>query len=412
MKETCLNVYTASARFRRPLRRAPLKKPMTPDRPIYLDNNASAPMAPEAREAMVECMRGAYGNPSSLHRLGVEASRMLEDARARIARFLGVDPRELVFTSGATESVNMALLGAAAARRRNGNRILTTAVEHESTLAVCRHLQNEGFQIDLLETDRFGRVCPAQIADAVQEKTILAAVGHVNGELGTVNPAAELAHAVKRKNPRALFFSDGAQAFGKMPIQMRGVDLYAASAHKLHGPRGIGALVVRGATVKPLMFGGGQERGMRPGTENLPAAVGFAAAVEAAYENMPAWRERMRALRRRFLKAVMSINDARVNSPEDGLETTVNAAFLGVPAAALSSALEARGVFASTGSACSSSKRAVSSVLAALPMPEAARRSSLRFSFSRYTTERDMDAAAEALRGAVAALRPLYRLAQ
>lgn len=381
-------------------------------RPIYLDNNAAAPIAPEALAAMTQAAQDAYGNPSSLHRMGVQASRVLEDARASLARYLGADPREVVFTSGATESVNMALLGAVKALRRQGNRIVTSAVEHESTLAVCKHLQSEGHKIDLLETDAFGRVCPERLAAAVRDDTILAAFGHVNGELGTIRPIAELAQIVKRKNPRAVFFSDGAQAFGKMPVNARAVDLYAASAHKLHGPRGIGALVVRGTPIKPLLFGGGQERGIRPGTENAPGAAGFAAAVEAAYRDMPAWRERLRKLRRRFLDAISPIGDVRVNSPDDALETTVNAAFLGVPAETLSHALEERGVYVSTGSACSSTKRGVSSVLAALPIPDAARRSSLRFSFSRFTTENCIDRAADALREAVPKLRRLYRLAQ
>ncbi len=381
-------------------------------RPIYLDNNAAAPLAPEALAAMTQAAQDAYGNPSSLHRMGVKASRVLEDARACLARHFGAEPREVVFTSGATESVNMALLGAAKALRRQGNRIITSAVEHESTLAVCKHLHSEGHQIDILETDAFGRVCPDRLAAAVQDDTILAAFGHVNGELGTIRPIGELAQIVKRKNRRAVFFSDGAQAFGKMPVNARAVDLYAASAHKLHGPRGIGALVVKGVAVKPLLFGGGQERGLRPGTENAPGAAGFAAAVEAAYQDMPACRERLRKLRRRFLDAIPPIGDVRVNSPDDALETTVNAAFLGVPAETLSHALEERGVYVSTGSACSSTKRGVSSVLAALPMPEAARRSSLRFSFSRFTTDNCIDRAAAALREAVPKLRQLYRLAQ
>lgn len=381
-------------------------------RPIYLDNNAAAPLAPEALAAMTQTAQEAYGNPSSLHRMGVKASRILEDARACLARYLGADPREVVFTSGATESVNMALLGAAKALRRQGNRILTSAVEHESTLAVCKHLQSEGRLIDMLETDAFGRICPDRLAAAVRDDTILAAFGHVNGELGTIHPIAEFAQIVKQKNPRVVFFSDGAQAFGKMPVHARAVDLYAASAHKLHGPRGIGALVVRGAPIKPLLFGGGQERGLRPGTENAPAAAGFAAAVEAAYQDMPAWRERLRKLRRRFLEAIAPIGNVRVNSPNDALETTVNAAFIGVPAETLSHALEERGVYVSTGSACSSAKRSVSSVLAALPIPEAARRSSLRFSFSRCTTENCIDGAAAALREAVPKLRQLYKLAQ
>ena len=379
-------------------------------REIYLDSSASAPAAPEAVEAMMQCMRETYGNPSSLHRKGVAAARALENARAAAARPLGADPSELYFTSGATESVNLALRGAAHALRRNGNRILTSPAEHESTLAVCKQLERDGFKVDMLKIDPFGRVRPETFADAVRNDTVLAALAHVNSELGTVNRIQQLAAVLKRKNQRALFFADGAQALGKMPIDLRGVDLYAVSSHKIGGPKGIGALFVRnGVRIQPLLFGGGQERGLRPGTENAPAAAGFAAAVNAAYEEMPARRERLRRLRRRFIDALSQMERTRINSPEDGVETIVNAAFLGVPAETLSHALEERGVFVSTGSACSSKNRGVSSVLAALPISEEARLSSLRFSFPPNLSERDIDEAAAAVRESTVKLRQLLQ---
>ncbi|MBI2876237.1 MAG: cysteine desulfurase [Candidatus Tectomicrobia bacterium] len=379
-------------------------------RELYLDNNATTPIAPEVREALLPFLDERYGNPSSLHRKGVEAERALKESRHKMAALLNVRDQEIIFTSGATESDNLALKGVARAYQRQGKHLVTTAAEHEAVLESCKALEEEGFEVTRLTPDGYGRVGVEQVISALRDDTVLVAVMHVNNELGTIYPIAEMARAVKRRNPKTLVFSDGAQAFGKLPVSLQQVDLYAISGHKIHAPKGVGALWVRnGVRLRPLLSGGGQERNLRPGTENVAGAVALAAAATLAYANLEGHRDHLRALKRRFLEGMAGLEPVRINSPEDGLETTANVAFPGVPAEVLLHALEARGVYVSTGSACSTRHKRHSHVLHALGLPEAVMNASLRFSFSRYNTLGGIDYALAVMHQVVPELRATVR---
>lgn len=358
---------------------------------IYLDNNSTTKIAPEVLKAMRPFLGVRYGNPSSEHRLGKEAERAVEDSRQTVAGFLGTDKREIIFTSGATESNNLALLGAARTRKHAGKHIITTLVEHDSVLEPCQKLEAEGFFVTYLEPDRWGRIFVEEAVAALREDTVLAAIMHVQNELGTIYPINEMAHELKKRKSDILFFSDGAQAFGKLPIGLDWVDLYSISAHKMHGPKGVGALYVRsGVELESMMFGGGQERKLRPGTENVPAIVGFAKAAQLAYANLEKNRAHLYKLRNQFLADIRNIKNAVVNSPDDGLETTINIAFPGIASEVLLRALEEKGVYASAGSACSIRKSGVSHVLEALPVDKEIAHASIRFGLSRYNAEEEI----------------------
>ncbi|GBC77610.1 Cysteine desulfurase IscS [bacterium HR08] len=367
-------------------------------REVYLDNNATTPVAPEVVEAMAPYWREHFGNPSSLHRKGVEAERAVRVSRATIARLLGVKESEVIFTSGGTEGDNLAIKGAARALRRRGNHIVTTKIEHPAVLESCRDLEAEGFRVTYLDVSPEGWVTPEAVEAALTPETILVSVMHVNNELGTILPIAEIAERVKRRNPEIVVHSDGVQAVGKTRVDLRGVDLYTISGHKIHAPKGTGALIVReGIRLVPLFSGGGQERGLRSGTENVAGIVGLARALELMCENLEENLVRFRTLRERFLEGVRRLPGARINSPERSVPTTVNVSFPGVPAEVLLHALEEEGVFASTGAACASRKRRRSHVLEAVRLPPEIIDSSLRFSFSRYTTVDDIEWAVRAL---------------
>lgn len=370
---------------------------MTP-RKIYLDNNSTTKVAPEVVEAMRPYFDERYGNPSSVHRTGQEAGRAVTGSRRTIAELLGAGEKEVIFTSGATESNNLALLGAARARKNIGKHIIATLVEHDSVLEPCQKLEREGFFVTYLEPDRHGRVSVEQAIAALRKDTVLVAVMHVQNELGTIYPINEMARELKKRKPDVIFFSDGAQAFGKLPVTLDKIDLYSISAHKIHGPKGIGALYVRsGVELEPIMFGGGQEQSRRPGTENVPGIVGFAKAAEIAYANLEKYRKHIRGLRNKLMSTLANFDGAVVNSPEDGLETTVNVAFSNIPAETVLRALEEKGILASAGSACSIKKGGTSHVLEALPIDKKIARASLRFGLSRYNAEEEIDYLIKAL---------------
>ncbi|MCX7753106.1 MAG: cysteine desulfurase [Blastocatellia bacterium] len=371
-------------------------------REVYLDNNATTPVAPEVVEAMASYWQDRFGNPSSLHRKGVEAERAVRESRATIARLLGVKENEVIFTSGGTEGDNLAIKGVARALRRRGIHIITTKIEHPAVLESCRDLEAEGFRVTYLDVDADGLVTPEVVEAALTPGTILVSIMHVNNELGTILPISEIAERVKRRNPEIVVHSDGVQAIGKTPVDLRGVDLYTISGHKIHAPKGTGALIVReGVRLVPLFSGGGQERGLRSGTENVAGIVALARALELACENLEERLAYFRTLRERFLDGVRRIDRARINSPERSVPTTVNVSFPGIPAEVLLHALEEEGIFASTGAACASRKRRRSHVLEAMRLPPEVIDSSLRFSFSRYTTVEDIEWAVHALQHAV-----------
>lgn len=371
-------------------------------REIYLDNNATTPVAPEVFDAMRPYFCQKYGNPSSLHRKGIEAERAVRASRRTLARLFGLQEAEVIFTSGGTEGDNLAIKGTARALRRRGNHIITTQVEHPAVLESCRELEAEGFRVTYLSVNSEGRVEPDDVLRALTEETILVSIMHVNNELGTIFPVEEIAAQLKRQRPEIVFHSDGVQAVGKLTIRLDHIDLYTISGHKIHAPKGIGALLVRRETaLRPVLTGGGQERGLRSGTENVPGIVGLARAVELAYEDFAATQARFVELRSRFLAGLSDIPGVRVNSPPRSVPTTVNVSFPGIPAEVMLHALEAEGVYVSTGAACSSRKGRRSHVLEASHLPPEVMDSSLRFSFSRYTTAEDIEAAVQVIRRVV-----------
>ncbi len=364
----------------------------------YLDNSATTPVLPEAAQAAVELMTEEYGNPSSLHTKGFAARRRVEAARAAVAARLGARPEELTFTSGGTEANNLALFGAAQARKRMGRKIVTTAAEHDSVLNPCRELEKQGFQVVYLKPDGTGRLPEEALFDAIDGDTILVSVMLVNNETGAVFPVEAAARAIRRKKAPALLHTDCVQAFGKLDFtpQKLGADLVTISGHKVHAPKGIGALYVKkGTRLLPHVFGGGQERGLRPGTESTPLIAAFGRAVELlpkAGEALPAVRD----LNARLRRGLAELEGVTVHSPEDGLPYVLSFSAGRVRAETMLHFLAERGVFVSAGSACGRAKP--SHVLEAMGLPRDQVASALRVSFSRFSTQEDVEALLQGLK--------------
>lgn len=351
-----------------------------------------------------------FGNAASrTHAYGWRAEAAVDVAREQVAAAVGArDAREIVFTSGATESNNLALLGVARANRKRGDHVVATAIEHSSVLEPCEALQREGFTVTLLPVDRDGRVDPGAVAAAITDRTLLVSVGWANGEIGTVQPLAAIADACRARG--VPLHSDAAQALGKLPLDVAtGVDLLSLSAHKLYGPKGVGALWIRSGRprvrIEPLLFGGGHENGLRPGTLPVPLIVGFGRAAEIAVAERESEAARLLELRERMLTALRDALSgiSMHGDPKQRLPGNLNLAFEGIEADALLAAL--RDVALSTGSACSSARAEPSHVLLALGLPAATVRASIRIGLGRGTTVADVDSAATAIVTAVRTLR-------
>ena len=371
---------------------------MGENREHYLDNSATTRVLPEAARKAAEVMVEEYGNPSSLHTRGFRARQELEASRKTVAARLGVKPEELYFTSGGTEGNNLALFGAALAKKRQGNRIVTTLAEHDSVLGAGGELEKQGFEVVRLRPDSEGHLSEEQLFDAVNEKTILVSMMLVNNETGAVFPVSAAARAIRRKKAPALLHTDAVQAFGKLefsPAKL-GADLCTVSAHKVHGPKGVGALYVsKSARILPHTFGGGQEKGLRPGTESVPLICAFGEAVRLlpkASEAGPEM-ERLNGLLRGKLRELPEVT---VNSPEDGLPYILNFSAGRVRAETMLHFLAEQNIFVSSGSACGRAKP--SHVLEAMGLPKERISSALRVSFSRFSEEDDVLALAEALK--------------
>jgi cysteine desulfurase len=379
--------------------------------PIYLDNHATTPVDPRVLEAMLPFFGAAFGNAASRsHRFGWEAEKAVELARKRVAALAGAAPREIVFTSGATESDNLALKGAWEAYRSRGNHIVTMATEHKAVLDPARRLGSGGAEVTVLPCGADGLLDPNRLRDAIRPETILVSVMYANNEIGAVQPVAEIGAICHERG--ALFHCDAAQAFGKIPIDVGrdGIDLMSISAHKMYGPKGVGALYVRRrnprVTLQAQMDGGGHEFGMRSGTLNVPAIAGFGAACEICAAEMEAEGARLLGLREKLRAALEARCGARVNgSLARRLPGNLNMAFTGVDAEALLMAMPE--IAASTGSACSSATVEPSHVLRALGIGEEAARSSVRFGLGRFNTEEEIDYVAGRLVEAVEKLRRL-----
>ncbi|HEX3039249.1 MAG TPA: cysteine desulfurase family protein [Caproiciproducens sp.] len=376
---------------------------------VYLDNSSTTKVCPEAAEKVMEMMTENYGNPSSLHTMGFRAEREITAARGKIAALAGVKPEEIYFTSGGTESNNIALFGAVHALQKRGRRIVTTAMEHPSVLNTMKQLEKEDFEVVALKPDGTGKIRPEQIFEAVTPETILVSMMCVNNEVGTLLPLEAVSAAIAAEKAPALFHVDAVQAFGKLPLKPSKlkIDLMSMSAHKIHGPKGVGALYLRkGAHIVPRTYGGGQERDIRPGTESAPLIAGFGAAVGA----LPEPEEELKAMAELcgYCHAKLGeIDGVTLNSPEDALPYIVNFSAGGVRAETMLHYLADREIYVSSGSACSKGK--ASHVLTAMGLPRERIASSLRLSFSRFNTKDDIDRFIEALKSGLAELtkRPL-----
>lgn len=370
---------------------------------VYLDNSATTKPCAGAVEAAVQMMTKNFGNASSLHGAGVQAMKVLMEARRTVADALGCDSAEIYFTSGGTEANNMAVFGAAQAGRHKGKRIVTTAVEHESVLEPCSELEKAGFEVIRILPDRFGRITAGQIAEAIDQNTVLVSVMHVNNESGAVFPVETIRSAIKRAGAPALLHIDCVQSFGKLPVRVKKLDadLATVTAHKIHGPKGIGALYIKkGVHIPPRTFGGEQEGKMRPGTESTPLIAAFAAAVKALPDH------------KKVQKQVQALNEAArrgmedlgmvINSAPEASPYILNAALEGIRSQTLIQFLSSRGVCVSSGSACARGKR--SHVLQAMGLADDRIDSSIRISFSRDNTEEDIAALCAALQEAKAQL--------
>ena len=359
---------------------------------IYFDNSATTRVSPEAARRALELMTEEYGNPSSLHRRGFLAEQALAQARGEIARILGAEPEEVAFTSCGSEGNNLAVMGGAMAARRRGNKIVTTAVEHESVLAPVRHLSENGFEAVYLPPRAGGAVDPEEAAAAVDEKTVLLSVMHVNSETGAVNDLRAIARAARRNNPRLLIHADCVQSFGKLPVSPKswGVDFVTLSGHKIHAPKGIGAIyAAKGSRLLPLYYGSGQERGLHPGTENTPGACAFGLAARQMWEAREENMARFRQLRERLTEKLREMPGVCINSPPDGAPYIVNLSLPGIPSEVMIHYLERREIYVSGGSACA--KGARSHVLTAMGLPVDRVDGALRVSFCRENTPEEVD---------------------
>jgi cysteine desulfurase len=374
-----------------------------------MDHAATTAVRPEVLEAMLPFFGERFGNPSNVYSLALDARRALDEARETVARCLGMAcAGEVIFTSGGTEADNLALVGLARAHRRQGNHIITTQIEHHAVLHTCQALEREGFQVTYLPVDEQGRVSPEAVEAALRPHTILVSVMAANNEVGTLQPLAEIARRLSGRG--VLLHTDAVQAAGSVPLdaQATGFDALSLSAHKLYGPKGAGALLLRsGVRLEPLLHGGGQEKGRRSGTENVPGAVGLATALRLACAEMPTAVPRLQALRDRLIGGVLaSIEGVRLTGhPQERLPGLASFVFEAAEGESILLQLDRKGVCASTGSACSTATLEPSHVLRAMRLPLALARGSLRLSLGRGNTEEEVDYVLEVLPGIVSRLR-------
>lgn len=380
----------------------------------YLDNSATTRCMECVAERMARILREDYGNPSSLHKKGMEAEHYIKEAKAFFAENLKVSEKEIFFTSGGTESNNLALIGTALANQRAGKHLITTSIEHPSVLNAMKHLEEQGFSVTYLPVDRDGIVSLEALARAVCEETILVSVMYVNNEIGSVQPVEEIARIIKEKNPKTLFHVDAIQAYGKYRIfpERTGIDLLSVSGHKLHGPKGTGILYVnKKVKIRPIIFGGEQQKGLRSGTENVPGIAGIAEAAKVCYDGLEEKTDRLYLLKEHFTERIRELDGAVINgrTGRDSAPHIVSVSFEGVRSEVLLHALEEKGIYVSAGSACSSNKPSVSRTLQAIGVKKELLGSTLRFSFSFETTEAEIDYCIQELRELLPVLRRYVR---
>lgn len=363
---------------------------------VYFDNSATTRCYDSVKEIVIRTMTEDFGNPSAMHLKGVEAEKYVKDSVAKLARILKVQEKEILFTSGGTESDNLALIGAAMANKRSGNHIITTAVEHPAVSQPALFLQEQGFEVTYLPVDNRGVVKLDALEAVLRPDTILVSVMYVNNEVGAVMPVEEIGRRIREKSPKALFHVDAIQAFGKYRIYPKkmGIDLLSVSSHKIHGPKGVGFLYINEkAKLQPQILGGGQQSGMRSGTDNVPGIAGLGVAAEEIYRDLDANVERMYSLKEHIAKGLEKIPDIRINGMalREGAPQILSISVMGVRSEVLLHSLEERGIFVSAGSACSSHKRKPSSTLTAMGMAKDQIESTVRLSFSEENTAEEAD---------------------
>ena len=371
---------------------------------VYMDYAATTPMHADVVQAMQPYFTESFGNPSSLYSYGQEAKGAIEEARGKVAALIGSKSEEVIFTSGGSEADNFAVNGTALARESKGNHIITSAIEHHAVLEVCKYLGKRGFEVTNLPVDSYGMVDPQEVRKAITDKTILISIMHANNEVGTVEPIEEIGKIARESG--ICFHTDAVQTTGHIPINVDelGVDLLSISAHKLYGPKGMGALYIRkGTKLLPLIRGGDQERRLRAGTQNVPSIVGFGKAAEIAWGEMPDEAKRLTQLRDRLIKGVLDrIDHTRLNGhPQRRLPNNVNIGVEFIEGESMLLALDFEGICVSTGSACTSSSLEPSHVLLAMGIPHERAHGSLRFSLGKWTRDEDIDRVIEVLPGIV-----------
>ncbi len=377
---------------------------------VYLDNSATTRCFDQVAALMTQIMCEDYGNPSSLHRKGVQAEKYIRYAKDVIARNLKVNEKEIFFTSGGTESDNLAIRGGAYANCRSGRHLITTQIEHPAVLQTMKHLEEEGFRVTYLPVDAKGCIRLEDLERAITGETILVSIMHTNNEVGSLQPVAQAGALIKRMNPKILFHVDAVQGYGKFkiyPKKMK-IDLLSVSAHKIHGPKGVGFLYVdEKVKIKPIVFGGGQQGGIRSGTENVPGIAGMAKAVEMIYGNLDQEIEKLYIIKKAFVDGMRKLDDVVVNGcpDENGAPHVVSVSIRGVRSEVLLHALEDKGIYVSAGSACSAHKPQPSATLRAMGIPQDLLGSTIRFSFSVFTTMEEINYTLQAMYDIIPMLR-------
>lgn len=382
----------------------------------YLDNAATTRVFPEVREMMVHVMEEDFGNPSSKHTKGITAENYIKEAKETICTQLKCKPKEIIFTSGGTESNNMAFIGTAIANRRAGKHVITTRIEHASVHEPMAYLEEMGYDVTYLPVDSTGRVSVEELENAIREDTFLISIMYVNNEVGSVQPIEQIGQMLKKKHPQILFHVDAIQAFGKYKIVPKklGVDMMSVSGHKIHGPKGSGFLYVNEKVkIRPILFGGGQQDGMRSGTENVPVIAGLGVAVKEIYTGHSEKRAKLYELKKRLIAGLQDVDGVTINALIDPIEETaphiVSVSFANTRSEVMLHALAQKGVFVSSGSACSSNHPELSGTLQAIGVKSELLDSTLRFSFSVMTTSEEIDYAIEVVKEVLPVLRKFTR---
>lgn len=382
---------------------------------VYLDNSATTAAYPEVVEAVVDALTNNYGNPSSMHSMGVQGEKLLKTAKRSVAKAIGASEKDIVFTSGGTEANNLAVMGTAQAYKKTGNHLITTSIEHPSVLNAFKALEEKGFDVTYIKPSADGVVSAQDVLEAVRKDTVLISVMHVNNETGAIQPVGEIAKALKKLKRKPILHSDGVQALGKIKVAMKrlGVDLYTISGHKIHGPKGTGALYIKeGTKIIARQVGGAQEKGIRPGTENVPGLAGLGVACDTLVKKMGQDTEKLLVMKTKFYNDLSGkLDNLKLNGliNENFAPHVVNISFVGMRGEVLLHDLESKGIYVSTGSACSSKNKSYSHVLTAMGLSEPEMEGAIRFSFNADISEDQVNYAVDTVVDSVKSLGKIIK---